>query len=305
MTQKQIIVELLINLACSLVAGAVLQPSLKALWKWMNILVLILMFGTPLASRSQDTGRGTLIIVGYSQNKIIVAADSRKSSYSGNRFTDDDCKLIPFNGFSVFTTAGNVGFRTQHTMGWDGNREADKIIASSKKSKSTGKYLRIAAVEWAQNITAEINRSLMLDREETMQAVEENRILNGIFVGFENGIAAFYLEEIIFDPQSRRATNRLTDAPILPVLQWGAMGDWTAANDVIHGESAFAQRQIREWNLLRPTIELKDRDAYWAIQLVKIGALYDSNRQEIGGPVDALEITAGGIRWVKRKEVCK
>lgn len=36
MTQKQIIVEILISLACSLVAGAVLQPSLKALWEWMN-----------------------------------------------------------------------------------------------------------------------------------------------------------------------------------------------------------------------------------------------------------------------------
>jgi hypothetical protein len=268
-------------------------------------LILILMFGNSLVAQCQEGGKGTLVVIGLSQNKIIIAADSRKSAYSRDQSRDDDCKLIPFDGFSVFTTAGNVGFRTEHTTGWDGNNEAAKIIASSKNSKSTGKYLRNAAIEWAQNITAEINQSLAVDRNQTMQAVEDNRILNGIFVGLENGIGALYQEEIMLDPRRRRAINHLTAEPMPPVLQWSAMGDVTAAIDVIRGESTFAKTQRHEWGLLQRTIELKDRDAYWAIQLVKIGANYDPKRQEIGEPVDALEITVEGTRWVKRKPVCK
>jgi hypothetical protein len=271
----------------------------------MNTLVLILILSTSPVAWCQDAERGTLIVIGFSQNKIIVAADSRKSSYSGDQFNDDDCKLIPFDGFSIFTTAGNVAFRTQHTAGWNGNYEASKIIASSEKSKSTGKYLMTAAIEWAQIITAEINQSLAVDRDQTMQAVEENRILNGIFAGFENGIAALYQQEIMFDRQGRRATNRLTDVPMPPVLQWSAVGDAAAANDVISGKSPFLETQRRKWDRLMPTIEPKDRDAYLAIQLVKIGERYDPKRQEIGGPVDVLEITAGGSRWVKRKPMCK
>ena len=148
-------------------------------------IALILTFWFSSVAWSQQTGRGTLIIVGYSQKKIVVAADSRKSSYSGNQISDDDCKLIPFDGFSIFATVGNVGYRTEHTMGWDGNREAIKIITSSKKTKSIGKYLRNAANEWGQNIAAEVNRSLVIDRDQTMWAVQDNRILNGMFVGFE------------------------------------------------------------------------------------------------------------------------
>ncbi len=36
MTSHPILVQILIGLVSSAVAGAVLQPSLKALWEWLN-----------------------------------------------------------------------------------------------------------------------------------------------------------------------------------------------------------------------------------------------------------------------------
>jgi hypothetical protein len=49
---------------------------------------------------------------------------------------------------------------------------------------------------------------------------------------------------------------------------------------------------------------VRDREVRWAIKLVKLAMGYGPNKNDIGGPVDAVVITAKGIRWIQCKAGC-
>jgi hypothetical protein len=83
------------------------------------------------------------------------------------------------------------------------------------------------------------------------------------------------------------------------------MGYAEVADEVLAGDSSLAKAERQKWNRLQPSIKFEDRDAYWAIQVIQASMAIDPHKQEIGGPIDALEITAKGIRWIKRKSLCK
>jgi len=265
----------------------------------ISLLILILGFGMTQHAVAQDETRGTVIVTGWSQFKIVIATDSRSSPLVGIP-RDDICKVITLDNRSVFTAAGSIDYNSF----WNGFTEAPKAFAVAKKNLKPGKYLREAAIQWGKSIAKGFNEGLARDRTGTMTTVYDGRILNGIFVGFENGTIAMYQEEIMFDPSTQKAKRIDDEFQAYPTLHWGGMGHSETVNEILIGQTNLARREQRQWEKLKLSIDPRDQDAYWAIQLVKASMIYNPYRNEIGGPINALEITASGTRWIE-KHTCK
>jgi len=260
------------------------------------LLVLVFAFGMPQRTAPQYETRGTVIVTAWSQTKVVIAADSRGSQLGGIP-RDDVYKIVTLDNKSIFTAAGSIIY----SIYWNGFAEAPKKFVVARKTLRSGKYLRETAISWGESITKGINEGLARDRAGTMTNVDDNGFLNGMFVGFENGTVAMYQEEIIFDPTTQKAKHIHDEFKPYPALHWGAMGHSETVAEIVIGQTNLAREEQRKWQILRPSINPRDQDAYWAIQLVKASMIYNPHRDEIGGPINALEISSNGIRWIENR----
>ena len=260
----------------------------------------VLVFGT--TTQAEPDIRGTLIVIGHSKVKIVVAADSRNLGSIGSVPSDNTCKILPLNSHSIFTAAGFTAHRDLGRVYWDGFKEATN--AFNHHSTGSPRILRLAAIEWGNSVAKQINEALKLDKAGIIPMIEQHTFLTGLFMGFENGSTAMYQVMIKFNPRFQRAEEYLEKEKQRPSLYYGGLGRPEIVNEVLNDRTDFAKSEIQKWNVLRRPIPIDDRDVFWAIRLVSIGMTYGINKEEIGGPIDALEITSRGTRWVQRKAEC-
>ncbi len=262
--------------------------------------LLLLALPATLTTRPENETGGTLVVIGWSQSKIVVAADSRRMQDGTNSF-DDACKILTLDDHSIFTASGFVVHATPRRVFWDAFNEAGAAFRQARKAHDS---LRVAATDWGNRMISAVNESLKTDMPGTMKNLEENRFFTGIFIGFENGSAAMYQVEVIFDPSTRKAAQVFDEERGWPTLHFGALGKNQIVNEVLIGKSDFAKAEQQKWEALKRDIPPMDRDVFWAIRLVEISIAYHPTKIELGGPIDALEITSKGIRWIRRKPTC-
>src|SRR5580704_7189982 len=71
--------------------------------------------------------RGTVIVTGLSQAKIVVAADSRRVPPFGPP-DDNVCKILALDDKSVFMAAGTTSAGSGNTTYWDAYDRTGKIF---------------------------------------------------------------------------------------------------------------------------------------------------------------------------------
>jgi hypothetical protein len=49
----------------------------------------------------------------------------------------------------------------------------------------------------------------------------------------------------------------------------------------------------------------QDVPPHWAIRLAELSELYGPHKDQMGGPIDALEITSQGINWIQCESSCQ
>jgi hypothetical protein len=153
-------------------------------------------------------------------------------------------------------------------------------------------------------MVAGIDQALKEDFTGSKRMLEKNIFLTGVFAGFENGSTAMYQVEIVFDPAVRRARQKFHTERPQPTIHFGALGRNEIVNEVVAGKTTFAKAEQRKWIASERNFPLRDRDVRWAIRLVQLTMAYHPRKIDVGGPIDALEITRRGIRWIERKPGC-
>ena len=113
-----------------------------------------------------------------------------------------------------------------------------------------------------------------------------------------------YQVEIVFDASTQQAKENFYTEHHTTAIEFGALGRNEIVNEVVAGTTHFARAEQRKWAAAERSISIKDRDVRWAIRLVQLTMEYHPQRADVGGPIDALEITRRGIRWVERKPGC-
>jgi len=137
--------------------------------------------------------------------------------------------------------------------------------------------------------------------------IDENVVFNAMFAGFPDGEAEQYQVEVKFDPLTQKA------APTLhtfkqepgPTLIFGAGGRNETAIEVLKGETNFAKSEQAKWRKDSQKYSANDEPIYYTIRLVELSKTHGPHKDEIGGPVVALEITIRGIRWVRCVPSCQ
>jgi hypothetical protein len=265
--------------------------------------VLFLALASSLSAESDaQSATGTVVVIGLSQTKIVIAVDSRGFD-DANKHRDDICKIVRLDDHSVFTAAGNIIHARDGRAFWDAQEEARRAF---KEAQRTGSPLplKTAARSWGDDMVANINQALAADPSGSTKMLEDNIFLTGVFLGFQNGATAMYQVEIAFDPGTRQARQKIYTERPRPTVHFAALGRNEIVNEVVAGRTHVARVEQRKWAASEKSISLRDRDVRWAIRLVQLTMEYHPQKIDVGGPTDALEITRRGIRWVERKPGC-
>jgi hypothetical protein len=253
-------------------------------------------------SRAQSV-TGTVVVIGWSRTKVVVAVDSR--GYDDNeKYRDDICKIVRLDDHSVFTAAGNIIHAYRGRALWDAQKEALYAFKEAPNTHSP-RLLKTAATSWGDDMVVRVNQALKEDPAGSKHMLEKNIFLTGVFAGFENGSTAMHQVEIVFDSASQRAKQNFYTEHHTTTVEFGALGRNEIVNEVVADKTHFAKAEQRKWTTAERRIPLRDRDVRWAIRLVQLTMEYHPQKADVGGPVDALEITRRGIRWIDRKPECK
>jgi Proteasome subunit len=262
--------------------------------------VMLLHYGTAAGGQSFT---GTVVVIAKSQSRIVIAADSRMTTSYG-KYDDNFRKIRTLDNHTVFVAAGTVAHDNFGQVLWNAFGQASASFAEAQRSNSP-QLIAATARSWNQSMPRNINRALILDPVGSKSALEGNLFLSAAFLGFENNTAVFYQFSFMFDPTTNQAKSIADIEPMYPELHWGAMGRSDTADEVLIGATDFAKAKHREWEVAERRYPPGDTDVRWAIRLVELTKEYDPHRDQVGGPIDAMEITQKGVRWVQRKKNCQ
>ena len=265
--------------------------------------VLFLALASSLGAESGvQSAAGTVVVVGLSQTKIVLAVDSRGFDDAG-RYRDDICKIVRLDDYSVFTAAGTIIHARNGRALWDAQEEARHAFQDAQKAGNS-RFLRAAARSWGDRMVASINQALAADPTGSWKMVENNIFLTGVFLGYQNGATAMYQVEIAYDPATRQAREKFYVERPRPTMHFAALGRNQIVTEVVADQTHFARVEQSKWAAAERSIALKDRDFRWAMRLVQLTMEYHPKKIDVGGPTDALVITRRGVRWVARKPAC-
>ncbi len=270
----------------------------------MVVLAFLLLVLVPalLAEFERQSVTGTVVVIGWSSTRIVIAVDSRGFD-DRNKYRDDICKIVRLDDHSIFTAAGNIIHARDGQALWNAQEEASAAFKQAQSARSP-RLLRTAAKNWGDRMVASINQALTTDPSGSMLMLENNIFLTGVFTGFENGPPELYQVEIAFDPDTRQAKQKFYPERRRRTIHFGALGRNEIVNEVVADKTGFARAEQRKWAATEANIPARDRDVRWAIRLVQLTMAYHPKKADVGGPIDALEITRKGIRWVERKPGC-
>ena len=269
--------------------------------KVIAVLFLVIARGMDAGVGAQST-TGTVVVIGWSRTKIVMAVDSRGFDDT-EKYRDDICKIVRLDDHSVFTAAGNIIHAYKGRALWDAQKEALHAFKEAQQTHHP-RLLKTAARSWGDDMVVRINQALKEDPRGSQHMLDKGIFLTGVFTGFEKGSTAMYQVEIVFDPAMQRAKQNFYTERSAVTVQLGALGRNEIVNEVVAAKTHFAKAEHRKWIAAERNIPLKDRDVRWAVRLVQLTMEYHPQKADVGGPIDALEITRRGIRWVERKPGC-
>ncbi len=149
------------------------------------LLFLLLASGSGAELHTKST-TGTVVVIGWSQTKIVIAVDSRGFD-DKDKYRDDICKIVRLDDHSVFTAAGNIIHAHAGRALWNAQAEASNAFQEAQKTAGP-RLLKSAAKDWGDRMVTGINQALTVDPSGSQLMLENNIFLTGVFIGFENGL---------------------------------------------------------------------------------------------------------------------
>jgi hypothetical protein len=254
-------------------------------------------------SPSGALSSGTVLVFGVESDRIVIAADSR-SEVEGRLHSDNDCKIVALSSKLLIATSGISQYvpNDSSTKPWSAVGLARQIVRSTSDA-----HPRDFAEAWAARLRDQLYATFPLTAE-TLHSWPGDALFSGLVGGVSpSGGPELFQVAVRFDNTDLRkkpwtSIEEMTPARCRPFC---AIGRYEIASEMQQGltprariESETTRKQLQ---LLRPEKRLEAM----AIRLVDLTILYGPDKNQVGGPVDAAEITRAGVRWVQCKSICK
>lgn len=262
-------------------------------------LIMLLCLIMSLTTEAQ-TQSGTIVYTQWSQDEIVIAADSR--TVQGNSYSDTACKIAALGNEIVFGSSGHmVSFGPNGTLKWSGPTIANQeFLRLATKDAS----LKSLAEAWGRAVKVELEK----DGPRAFTDLGKDRILGiGFFAGFEkNGTLSAAAEIIVAEP-SPDGHYRIVLYPRVP-----ASGYTLGYAEVISEMSAHQTPEALQWiSQLRRAVETASNPLVeGTVEIVQLTIDHlpktriDVNAvpfSEVGPPIAALRLHRGHeVEWIKR-----
>lgn len=264
----------------------VIKPN-KRLTRCLKIQIEIAAFIVFLAPLARSQGiSGTSVIVKWNQEKIIVVTDSRVSTVTGRKISDDDCKISTLsNEFFVASAYTRKMDATTNgrRMVWDSQETAKRAF-----EMSAPRSVEAVAAKWGEMWTHNLNQIKVGQRSGISSEM--------LFAGLNNGGIDMIVGRVFLD-------NNLIFGFNTVKVPYNVVAGMARGTDIVsefqEGKTSRSQRELQDWkkSLGNPTIDEFDRK--WLIQLMRWVIKYD-NGGWVGGQPEAIELrNNGSVQWLE------
>ncbi len=265
--------------------------------------VVALLLISNLLNAVPESRSGSILVTKFSEERLIMAADSRSTDNNGHRIDDSECKIHVIGKNLVFVAGGREHVddaRTHKTI-----VDATNIAISVRRSNSTASIEKVATL-WGREMELALQDLGKLSRQALLGGLGKDQVVAlGIFAGTEpDGRIAAYVVGINYDI----VASIIVLTPHLQPLEHHTVVHFAHGTAEIDEFMKAETKRARDWKV-KVTLELDskhivDREPFFLIAGVQ-AAIEWANDQTIGGDVDALILHKGGkIEWVQKKKNC-
>lgn len=266
-----------------------------------KVALFAVLVSVSLAPRAwTQTESGTVVVFGYSKEKVIVAADSRVT-FGLEGHDDTQCKVAALGNKVIFATGGVAGLPD----GWTPAAEARRAFeAVAPGAWDTGPI----ANRWAAGAVKRLKAEAAIRPEQLIKHTENNILLIGVFAAAqqddkisvnvrmltysqEGGSIYIGFDSVVFGPNVE--------------MDIQGFGRTEIVDEFVHPVTPRAKREAEQWARESMRFSPDRRDQLRIIRLVDLTLAYHPRSETMHGPIDAVELRRGGqITWIQRKANC-
>jgi hypothetical protein len=249
--------------------------------QFLSGLLILCLCVTPGCTRT-EVKSGTVVVMAYSQNHVVLEADSRQFNGTTGTYEDSACKLSAFGDKFLFGESGFAGYD-----GWSGAYLARKIV-SALSSDSPPNITQTISIAWGNSM----QEHLRLVPQNVLNASKvgpEGELGMAFFVGIEN--ENIEVRIVTIHTPDRSGFNIKAVKPSMRETAFLAIGKNEIFGEfAVHPISQRAIAEIRKWNLSK--LSPGEFDQFKAKRLVEltIKLAKPEDIPFLGGDVDMVEI---------------
>ncbi len=285
-----------------------------------QLMKAMITFCTPLlcfASAKQAAGaseiaHGTVIVIFFSKSRVILAADSRVT-YTGAAPTHEDrqCKVADLGKKTIFSASGFTKYTFEQDARmpkFDVYQEARRAALSVPSEASD--RAKSSAEIWARRVKSALDTGLRSHPIAVMSLMHgrSTQLAGAIFAGQgEKGLSVYYAAlRCACDRQNKYASIEISAIrSVTDGVPAAAIGTAETMDLFTEVAELTTPRGIAERDAWGKAESKPDRDAYVTVRTGEF-ILRNSKDSTVGGPINAIELTAeGDVRWVKREKNCQ
>jgi len=267
---------------------------------------------SPEAAGQLTLHHGTVVIVFFSNDRVVLAADSRRTFSGGRRgYEDTRCKVSDLGNDAIFAGAGVSGYDfgpEQTTPVFDTRKTAQNVARSLPGA--TPDRARAIAEGWARQVKMALDEQLTRHPDEIFSSLHgsSNLLASGVFAGRKAGSLAAYYVAINCECSGSKKFSSVHITQLRPT------GDGLPAASVGTAEAQRLFSELVDAGTPRALIEratwpanTHDLDNNVAVTIKTAEfILHHSTDHTIGGPINVVELENDGqVRWMKREKFCK
>jgi hypothetical protein len=263
----------------------------------ISLLYFSLFFLTPARSQIESSGTvGTVVVIRRTDNKIIVAADSRAAGGTRNE-KNNDCKILALDNNLFVASAGIRNFNVEQDrprikLTWDSHDIAFESFASLS-SKSVPRL----AEDWATNGVRLLNQFPADERKQLADQTDFTAEGSKLLVAGLNQQGSIDAKIAIVTFKRNEFVFQIIDVPFnFPV---GIARGHEIVDEFVSQSTERSKREFSNWKMTVVGKTQDQIDQLWIKQLVRWVIFYD-NTGKVGGDTQEVELRSKGtVSWLE------
>jgi hypothetical protein len=280
--------------------------AVKSKCKWLAIVFSLL--STDAIGQMKS---GTAIVVFFSEQRVILAGDSRVVLVGGTPSSrDDEYMVFTFNNRFLYAAAGLIGhdyLPGEIGIPWDAGKEAKHLAEKIRTDAPNG--VSVLANGWSEWMKTTVDTELAKNPAQILSHLHSSVIASAVFAGRDhNGVLSAYTVSLIcacsvaLKFAIAQVEAQSPSADHLPVGFLGIGGP--VFNELLDGRIDRAKAEQRSWSIAFPKNNSLFHDVGVTIRSLEYIIRY-SGSEEVGGPIDVAVLDrTGKIRWIQHKKNC-